>query len=75
MLKLDFERVGEASNSNTDLRSTIHWEPSLSTDRDGRANLSFYSADLQGLYRVVVNGMALDGRVFRGEYEIKIENP
>lgn len=58
----------------TDLRSTIHWVPSLTTDKNGHAAISFYAADLQGVYRVEVNGMASDGRVFRGEYEIKIEN-
>lgn len=57
-----------------DIRSTIHWVPSLSTDSNGQATFHFYSADLQGVYRVEVNGMAKDGRVFRGEYEIKIEN-
>lgn len=57
-----------------DLRSTIHWVPHLTTDANGHATVSFYAADLQGVYRVEVNGMAKDGRVFRGEYEIKIEN-
>lgn len=62
------------TSASNDLRSTIHWEPNLTTDTQGRAALSFYSADLQGLYRVEVNGVALDGRVFRAEYKIKIEN-
>ncbi len=64
----------DAQKVTADLRSTIHWAPNITTDQSGHATLSFYSADLQGVYRVEVNGMASDGRVFRGEYEIKIEN-
>jgi uncharacterized protein YfaS (alpha-2-macroglobulin family) len=64
----------ETESLKPDLRSTIHWVPSLTTDQNGHATVSFYAADLQGVYRVEVNGMGKDGRVFRGEYEIKIEN-
>jgi hypothetical protein len=64
---------GESSQS-ADLRSTIHWEPNLKA-KDGHAKFSFYSADLQELYRVVVEGLSGDGRIVRGEYKIKIENP
>ncbi|MFZ1807608.1 MAG: TonB-dependent receptor plug domain-containing protein, partial [Cyclobacteriaceae bacterium] len=58
-----------------DVRTTIHWEPNITTDRDGNAQVSFYSADLEGVYRVVVEGLAIDGRPVRGEYMISIENP
>ncbi len=57
-----------------DLRTTIHWEPNITTARNGNAQVSFYSADLEGIYRVVVEGLAIDGRPVRGEYEITIEN-
>lgn len=60
---------------SNDLRTTIHWEPNLTTDRNGNAQVSFYSADLEGVYRVVVEGLAIDGRSVRGEYMINIENP
>ena len=59
---------------STDLRATIHWEPRITTDANGNAQVSFYSADLEGVYRVVVEGLASDGRPVRGEYEITIEN-
>lgn len=62
------------SATTTDLRTTIHWEPNITTDSNGSAVISFYSADLEGIYRVVVEGLAIDGRTVRGEYEISIEN-
>jgi hypothetical protein len=60
---------------NNDLRTTIHWEPNITTDRNGDTQVSFYSADLEGVYRVVVEGLAIDGRTVRGEYMINIVNP
>jgi hypothetical protein len=61
--------------ASNDLRTTIHWEPNLITNRNGNAQVSFYSADLEGVYRVVVEGLAVDGRPVRGEYMINIVNP
>ncbi|MEQ9414577.1 MAG: TonB-dependent receptor plug domain-containing protein, partial [Cyclobacteriaceae bacterium] len=61
--------------SSNDLRTTIHWEPNITTDRNGNAQVSFYSADLEGVYRVVVEGLSVDGRPVRGEYNINIVNP
>lgn len=60
--------------TSNDLRTTIHWEPNITTDQDGNAQVSFYSADLEGVYRVVVEGLAIDGRPVRGEYMININN-
>jgi len=57
-----------------DLRTTIHWEPNITTDQNGNAQVSFYSADLEGVYRVVVEGLTIDGRSVRGEYMINIDN-
>lgn len=63
------------TDSSPDLRSTIHWEPVLVANKEGHAELSFYAADLQGLYRIVVEGISSDGRIVRGEHTISIENP
>ncbi|HCM75859.1 MAG TPA: hypothetical protein DIS90_05730 [Cytophagales bacterium] len=65
---------GKETTSN-DLRTTIHWEPLLTTNRNGETQLSFYAADLEGMYRVIVEGLSADGRPVRGEYKINIVNP
>jgi hypothetical protein len=46
-----------------DLRSTIHWEPNLVTDGNGRATVSFYSADNAGKYTYTLEGADLNGHV------------
>lgn len=48
-----------------DLRTTIHWEPHLTTDADGQATFSFYTADQPGRYRIVVEGLDGNGRLGR----------
>jgi len=51
--------------NDTDLRSTIYWNPNLVTDASGKAALSFYTADLPGKYKVVIEGLTIDGRLGR----------
>jgi len=52
------------SNANfTDLRSTIHWQPSVITDKTGQANVSFYAADKPTTYTIIIEGSDLNGKI------------
>ncbi|MES2265379.1 MAG: hypothetical protein V4520_01380 [Bacteroidota bacterium] len=57
----------------TDIRTTIHWEPSIVTDKDGEATISFYTADVPGIYNINIEGADLDGSigVKRAKIEVK----
>nr|WP_294796289.1 hypothetical protein [uncultured Mucilaginibacter sp.] len=57
----------------TDMRSTIHWEPNLTTDVLGNANFSFYSADKPGGYTIIIEGGDLNGQIGYGIRKIKIK--
>lgn len=46
-----------------DLRSTIHWDPTVVTNKDGEANVSFYAADKPGTYTLTLEGGDLKGLV------------
>ena len=46
-----------------DHRSTIHWEPNIITDAEGKATISFYTADLPGHYTIVLEGADMNGRI------------
>jgi len=46
-----------------DLRSTIHWEPDVITDKEGKAIVSFYSADRPGTYTVILEGSDMNGNI------------
>jgi hypothetical protein len=52
-----------ALNTKPDLRTTIHWEPSISTDEEGKASFSFYTADSPSTYSVVIEGVTDDGKI------------
>jgi hypothetical protein len=56
-----------------DLRSTIYWNPSVITDKDGKAAIEFFNAGSKGTYRVVVEGIDNDGHIGRHVYRYKVE--
>ncbi len=56
-----------------DYRSTIHWEPFVnSNSQTGEASVSFYAADLETKYRIVVEGVTSLGEPIHAEYFIQI---
>ncbi len=50
-------------NPMPDLRSTIHWAPDVLTDNNGKATVSFYSADRPGTYSLIMEGSNMNGNV------------
>jgi hypothetical protein len=61
-------------SSQADYRATIYWNPSIKTDsKTGSSSVTFFAADLPGLYRVVVEGLTADGQPVRGEAYLTIE--
>ena len=44
-----------------DIRTTLHWEPSVYTDDNGLAQVNFKTAAQNGQYRVIVEGISSDG--------------
>ncbi len=50
-----------------DHRSTIYWNPSLSSDSDKPLEISFFAADDATRYQIVVEGITSEGKPVRGE--------
>jgi len=59
-----YDQQGAVQNG-TDLRSTIHWEPNIITDKDGHATFDYFNADGRGTYRAVIEGIDSDGNIGR----------
>ncbi|WP_421942982.1 hypothetical protein [Pedobacter sp.] len=62
--KIDYYRpkyTTSSSDSKADFRSTIHWEPNILTNKNGEAEISFFSADKPGTYTVWIEGTDLLG--------------
>lgn len=53
-----------------DLRTTIYWNPTLQTNRRGETGVKFYTADGNGPYSVVIEGITQKGELIRTEKEI-----
>lgn len=49
--------------SQLDVRATVYWQGNVQTDENGKANLSFFAADLPTTYRIVVQGVAEKGQL------------
>lgn len=56
-----------------DLRSTIYWNPTVVTDKDGKAEIEYFNAGSKGTYRVVIEGIDGDGHIGRHVYRYKVE--
>lgn len=63
----------EGGRLNRDLRTTIHWEPSIVADKEGKASFEFFTSDGKGRYLMVVEGLDLTGRILHKviEFEVK----
>ncbi len=59
-------------NIKPDLRTTIHWQPSLTTDEMGKASFRFYTADAPSTYTVVIEGVTDDGKVVYQRDKVKV---
>ena len=46
-----------------DTRTTIHWEPNILTDKDGKATITFYAAGQPATYTITVEGSNMNGNV------------
>ena len=69
----DYENKAEDA-TKADYRSTIYWSPYIFVNDEGMAELSFFSADLPGRYRVVVEGVTVKGKPVFGESFIEIKS-
>lgn len=56
-----------------DLRTTIHWNPRLVTDRDGQIQENFTTSDQLGEFIIIAQGLRRDGKPLFGimTYEVK----
>ena len=46
-----------------DQRTTIHWEPNIITDKDGKATITFYAAGQPATYTITTEGSNMNGNV------------
>ena len=69
MLPLQFKAPSPTSKL-PNYRSTIYWNPTVSTDEQGKATFSFTTSDAEGTYLLTIEGITKEGEVFRAVKEI-----
>lgn len=57
-----------------DARSTLYWDPNVQVTSSKPAEISFYTSDMPGGYRVVVEGVLSDGTAVRCISYVKVED-
>ena len=57
-----------------DQRHLLHWEPAISTDSNGKAQVEFYTSDVRGRFMIVVEGVNESGFAGSGTYTFTV-NP
>ncbi len=66
----------EASDSNAKLpdnRITVYWNPSVVSDQAGNFSFSYVNPDQAGSYRMVIEGINLNGEILRKVYYYRVD--
>jgi len=56
-----------------DQRSTIYWNPNIATDKTGNTSFEYFNAGSKGTYRVIIEGIDVDGNIARQVYHYKVQ--
>lgn len=65
---------GKGDQVASDYRVTLHWEPNLRLNSNGKAKISFYTADPEAKYRVELEGLTLDGYPLNAKSYFEVGN-
>lgn len=65
--------VPQPEYNKPDLRTTIHWEPNIVTDKDGNATVSFFSTDNKTIIVVDAEGIAEPGMPLSGKISFYVK--
>jgi hypothetical protein len=59
----------------TDMRPTLHWAPNVITNIEGKATVSFFTADKPAGYTIIMEGLTPEGEIGFGREKIKKAMP
>jgi hypothetical protein len=63
----------QVTNSDMDIRTTLHWQPFVELNTKGKCTVSFYVGDISGVYKVVLEGITSDGTPVHHNMNFTIE--
>ena len=68
-----YENLSPTDWLKPDLRSTIHWDPSIKIDAKGQVSTSFYNSDTTGKVLIVVEAISDDGKIGYQSIDYEVE--
>ena len=69
----DYSLVQTRESRIPDYRNTLYWNPSVKTDKEGKARVEFFSSDNKADYLINVQGITRDGKPFSCHKIIKVK--
>ena len=69
----DYSSADQKNSSLPDFRNTLYWNPSVLLDKEGKSSLEFWTSDLPGKYKIIVQGASHDGQIIYKEMIFTIE--
>ncbi|WPP50069.1 TonB-dependent receptor [Catalinimonas niigatensis] len=67
--------TAEGKTDMPDYRTTLYWHPNVQTDEEGKATVSFFTADRNTSYRVILNGLTDAGLTGSAEQSFAVSSP
>ena len=58
----DYSATGNRNSPVADYRNTLYWNPSVKPDKNGRAMIEFWTADVNSDYIINLSGITSDGK-------------
>ncbi|TSJ42654.1 hypothetical protein FO440_00230 [Mucilaginibacter corticis] len=53
-----------------DYRTTLYWDPNITTDQNGKARVSFYTSDIKDKYTIKISGIDTNGGIGDGSFKL-----
>ncbi|MGN6436909.1 MAG: hypothetical protein ACTHMM_10270 [Agriterribacter sp.] len=68
-----YETEAQQNSRLADYRNLLFWSPEIITGKDGRTSVSFYTSDLTGKYKAVIEGVTANGQAGSNEFGFEVK--
>ncbi|MET2985256.1 hypothetical protein [Aureibaculum conchae] len=65
-------KTQQKEDAKFDYRPTIYWNPTIRLDEHNKTSISFYTSDAISPYRVVLEGISMDGKLIKVESTLNL---
>ena len=68
-----YDTPAAARSRLPDFRNLLYWNPAVATRANAESEISFYTSDQAGRYRIVVQGLAATGLTGSADYNLEVK--